>query len=323
MYHSNEMVSRPPAVTVVVPCYNAAATLQATLGSVLAQTVGDFELIVVDDGSVDGSPELVRELMASDRRIRLVEQTNAGPSTARNRGLALARAKVIALLDADDLWARDHLARHLHMLASAPEVGVSFSPCSIIGADGRDTGETTRVWREDISAADVLAGNPTATCSTLVVRADVFRDAGLMRTDMSHAEDQEWLFRVVNSGWSVRGIDTCTVQYRTSPDGLSASTDRMLAGWRTFVGHARVIAPDVVAANEAEAAVRMHYYFARRAIRTGQAAGVARRHFARALSISPRTVACRPVETVALAGACLAPGLAHRAIAKFRRLRHG
>ena len=134
-----------PLVSVVIASYNAAATLDQTIESVLCQTIANIEVVVVDDGSSDGTPDLVRELMGTDRRIRLIEQRNAGPSSARNRGVELARAETIAFIDADDLWKPDHLALNLANLDADKQLGASFSACEIIDLHGRSTGEKTRV----------------------------------------------------------------------------------------------------------------------------------------------------------------------------------
>ncbi|MFM9942903.1 MAG: glycosyltransferase family 2 protein [Hyphomicrobiaceae bacterium] len=318
----NDAMSNHPKVSVIVPCFNAAATIEATIASVRAQCEAAIEMIVIDDGSTDGTANLVRSLTTSDSRLRLIEQANGGPSVARNRGVVESFADIVAFLDADDLWQQDHLKRHLTALAADDRLGVSFSPCTIIDQAGLPTGETTRTWLSDVTLADILACNPTATCSSIVARRQVFDDAGLMRTDMSHAEDQEWLFRVIRSKWLVRGIPRQTVVYRTSPGGLSASTERMLAGWQVFVEHARKLEPSLVQKHEPRAASRMHFYLTRRAIRTGQPGHVARGYFARAIAASPRTAAHSPLQTAALAGACLAPRLANTALATLRSLRY-
>lgn len=89
-------------VTVIVPLYNKAATIERTLQSIVAQTLGDFEAIIVDDGSTDGSEKVVEA--CRDPRVRLIRQPNAGPGAARNRALAEAHGECVAFLDADDEW---------------------------------------------------------------------------------------------------------------------------------------------------------------------------------------------------------------------------
>ena len=101
-------VSPTPAISIIMPLYNKAAQVLDTVASVAAQTVSDWELVIVDDGSTDDGPALVRAL--GDARIRMVSQTNAGVSAARNRGVELARADLVTFLDADDLWFPEFLA---------------------------------------------------------------------------------------------------------------------------------------------------------------------------------------------------------------------
>ena len=96
-------------VAVVIPLYNKSATIVETIASVLAQTMSPHEIIVVEDGSTDGSAEIVAKI--HDPRLRLIRQTNAGVSAARNTGIETARSEWIALIDADDLWSENHLER--------------------------------------------------------------------------------------------------------------------------------------------------------------------------------------------------------------------
>ena len=311
-----------PNVSVVIPCYDAQATIASAIKSVLNQTFEDFEVIVVDDGSRDSSRGIVQTLAAHDKRIRFAAQVNSGPSAARNRGTNLARAPIVAFLDSDDLWTASHLARHVDALNARPGLGISFSPCEIIDAAGALTGERSRVWQGDLEPEDLLGGNPTSTCSALVVRRHVFTDIGLMRENMSFAEDQDWLFRVALSDWKIGSIGERTVRYRTSPGGLSSNSANMLKGWQTFINHAREFAPELVKGHIARATAQIHIYHARRAIQTGQPAHIARGHLAAAFSASPRTISARPVHFAALTGAALAPGFASQAIKMIRGFRH-
>ena len=104
-------------VSVIVPCYNAGAYLEPCLRSVLAQTMGDLELLVIDDGSADGSLSVAQEIARGDARVRVFHQENRGVCAARNRGLDAARGEYVTFVDGDDLLPPDALER---MLALAP-----------------------------------------------------------------------------------------------------------------------------------------------------------------------------------------------------------
>src|ERR1044072_4490876 len=108
--------------SVVIPVWNKRDTIAAAVASVLAQSCGDFELIVVDDGSTDGSMAGWRAF--DDPRLRTVAQANAGPGPARNRGIEEAGHDWIAFLDADDLWLPDHLAELARIRGACPEAGL-------------------------------------------------------------------------------------------------------------------------------------------------------------------------------------------------------
>jgi len=294
--------NKKPRVTVVMPCYNADATIAASIASIQAQTCEDWELIVVDDGSRDGSRHTVSLLSAEDKRIRLFIQKNAGPATARNRGVAMARGDIVAFLDSDDIWTPDHLKLTLAMIEADAKLGVAFAPCQHMTADGRPTGHVTRSWPNGVVMADILCCNPTATCSSLLVRKDVFATAGDMRADMVHAEDQEWLFRVARSGWSIRSHERATVGYRASPQGLSSDIERMQQGWRTFIDHARGLEPTLVARELPTASASMHLYYARRMIRDGTFGLNVLGHIATAIMKAPAHALRQPKTTFGAAG---------------------
>lgn len=114
-----------PRVTVVMPCFNAASTVEASIGSLQAQTVQDWALLVVDDGSTDDSVSRIRSIQ--DARIRLIQQPNAGVSAARNRALAEVSTPFVAFLDADDAWLPTALERLLGALAASPDAVLAYS----------------------------------------------------------------------------------------------------------------------------------------------------------------------------------------------------
>jgi glycosyltransferase involved in cell wall biosynthesis len=112
-------------VSVIIPSHNAAACIEQTVGSVLAQTMGDLELLLIDDGSTDDTVALVQAL--GDRRVRAVRLANGGVCKARNRGIAEARSPFVCLLDHDDWWLPHKLQRQVEVMAAQPEAGVVYS----------------------------------------------------------------------------------------------------------------------------------------------------------------------------------------------------
>src|ERR1700690_1106881 len=122
-------------VSVIMPLYNKELYVERAIRSVLAQSFEDFELIVVNDGSTDNGPEKVRAV--KDVRIRIIEQSNAGVSAARNRGIGQAQADLIAFLDADDEWEKDYLETIMRLRDKFPSCGVFATSYFILTEDGK------------------------------------------------------------------------------------------------------------------------------------------------------------------------------------------
>ncbi len=119
-----------PLVSVVIPVYNGAKSIERTLESVSAQTHSNLEILVVDDGSVDDTPAIVRSHCAADDRVTLLHQANSGVACARNTGLRHARGEFVAFIDADDLWHSTRVAKHVAVMRACGErVALVYSPC--------------------------------------------------------------------------------------------------------------------------------------------------------------------------------------------------
>jgi glycosyltransferase involved in cell wall biosynthesis len=116
-----------PKISVVIPAYNAEATLAETIESVRGQTISNFEIIVVDDGSRDSTRAIAQLLSAQDQRIKVISTPNGGVAAARNVGIEAAEAAYIAPVDADDIWHPEKLARQLAILEARPEVSLVYS----------------------------------------------------------------------------------------------------------------------------------------------------------------------------------------------------
>ena len=119
------MTTPTPLVSIIMPTYNYGRFIADAIGSIMRQTVQDFEIIVVDDGSTDETPAILASL--ANPRLTVVRQENAGTPAARNRGRSVARGAYISWLDADDTWRPNFLERHLAVLEAEPELGFTFS----------------------------------------------------------------------------------------------------------------------------------------------------------------------------------------------------
>lgn len=291
-----------PAVSVVIPLFQTERYVAEAVRSVIAQTFPDFELIVVDDGSTDRGPAIVRAI--SDVRVRVVSQANRGLSGARNTGIREARAPLIAFLDADDVWHREKLARHVAHLAAAPEVGVSFSWSRLVDAQGHGIGAITWPLDRPVRIEDLFCRNPIGNGSTPVVRraaldAAAFPDAATGRTcwfdeTFPQSEDIDcWMRIALGSAWRFAVVPEPLTDYRVLPSGLSANVDRQIATWRRFRDRIAVRAPELVAREGARAEAQQLRYLARRAV-TSADRGLALRLMREALRLHPRLLMEEP-----------------------------
>jgi hypothetical protein len=170
-------------VSVIVPLYNKAACVLRCVRSIAAQTFTDFEVIIVDDGSTDGSAGTVAAIL-NDARFRLLSQTNAGPGAARNRGAAAASGEYLAFLDADDEWTPEYLASNLAALSAVEgAAAVTSGYIRYPGGVNRENFWRARGLQEGLFTASagtppVLLVHVLAYMSFTMVRADVFRTLG-------------------------------------------------------------------------------------------------------------------------------------------------
>ncbi len=193
--------SRSPLVTVVTPAYNVAKYVGETVDSVLRQTFRDFEYLVVDDGSIDNSAEIIKAHVGDDPRFRLGAGEHRGPSAARNAGIREAKGQYIAFLDGDDRWHPKFLDRQLQLIESLPpDVGAVFCRSRMVLENGTPVFfQWQRAGRYDFD--DFLVnGNPARNGSSLLIRKSCFADVGGFDEELPHLEDLDmWLRIAANS----------------------------------------------------------------------------------------------------------------------------
>lgn len=219
-------------VSVVVPAFNAEATIDETLRSVRAQTHFNLEILVVDDGSSDRTAEIATAHALIDNRVRLIRQPNAGVARARNRGVSEAGADLLAFVDSDDLWSPDKIHKQLLTLRSdGPRTGLVYTWYAFIDNENR-IGATYRPTdvgdvRDRICRTNFVGNGSSALVTrTAFDRAGGF-DATLRAQGAQGCED--WQFYVdVAEGHDFALVPELLTGYRQSPGNMSSDPMRML-----------------------------------------------------------------------------------------------
>lgn len=272
-----------PDFSIIIPCFNAEATITATLESIIAQTHTDWEVICVDDGSTDGTAARVMAAAANDPRIRLVRHDGKGPSDARNAGvMENAKAELIAFCDADDQWLAGKLEELAKVFADVTVDGC-YGQIGFFNVSPDDATVFSTVPQGDLTIEMLLGENPVCTMSNIALRKSVFMRVGGFDRRMVHNEDLEWLIRVVGSGARVIGVASLQTWYRTSIGGLSTDLAAMLSGRTQAI---QTAAGFGVAVTGRAHAVH-HRYLARRALRLGAGRFEAAHHAFQGVCYSP------------------------------------
>jgi len=218
------------SVSVVIPAYNAERYLPQTIASVVAQTHENWELLVADDCSTDGTRRVVAQHTADDARIRLIALAqNGGPAMARQAALSAARGRFIAFLDADDLWLPEKLRRQLAFMQST---GAAFSCTAFrrISADGCRVGRVVRVPPR--LTYGQLLGNTAVATSTAILDRQL---TGPFRMTKTYYDDFALWLEITRRGFPVSGLNEDLMRYRVVAGSVSRSKARSAAMvWRTY-----------------------------------------------------------------------------------------
>ncbi len=281
------------SVSVVIPAFNVARYIEEALQSVACQTLRPAEIIVVDDGSTDGTRALLDRLRIEKRNewpeLVVVHQSNQGAGAARNVGLKRARGAFVGMLDADDRWHPQMLERHNIVLQAHEEVDVTFSWFRSIDATGRPTGWIGRPSLDSISPSKAFAGDGIIG-SVVVTRRDALLSAGGFDETLRASENFDlWLRLTASCATALRCVPEALVDYRQRPDQITMDWGNLIQQWERVIARERERRADFTDALERESRARHRLNLAARA--TGAGSGhAARRLVKEAFSQSPRTV---------------------------------
>jgi glycosyltransferase involved in cell wall biosynthesis len=193
-----------PTFTVVMPAHNSVPTIGAAIASALAQTRADFELLIVDDGSTDGTAEEARRF-ETDPRVRVVRQERAGPAAARNLAIARSAGRFVSMLDSDDLWLPTYLEAVSDVLEHDPQAGLAYTGHWVLddppGLLRRETEPASpRKLDADAFLIELVSANILVN-STVTVRRAVLQVVGGCNTALAAAIDYELWLRIAAAGY--------------------------------------------------------------------------------------------------------------------------
>ncbi|MDA9405999.1 glycosyltransferase family 2 protein [Bradyrhizobium sp. CCBAU 45384] len=223
-------------ISVVIPAFNASATIDETLRSVRSQSHRELEIIVVDDGSTDDTVAVVQRHLVQDSRVTIIEQRNAGVAAARNAGWQAARADFVAFIDADDLWTPRKIEQQLQALLKAGErTGLVYSWYDWIDADSRVSARSDPVFHAGEVLDYLCQGNFIGNGSSALVRREALIaakgfESGLRASGAEGCEDLLFYCRVAEA-YHFAVVPEYQIGYRYLPNNMSSNMPRMFRSW--------------------------------------------------------------------------------------------
>jgi glycosyltransferase involved in cell wall biosynthesis len=241
---------KPPLISIVSPCYNVERFLPFTLRSIVSQTLGDWELVLVDDASTDATASVGMEFAAQDPRIRLIKGEKAGSAAARNRGFPATDpgSEYVIFIDSDDLWEPDTLDVLVNVLRSRPDYVSAYGLVRSVDMDGEfipdDTllnwmrerrgyrnGELVRLEpTEPTTFAEMVVESWLVTPGTHLIRRHVYEQVGGFDSRAVPADDWDMAIRISRLG-PIGFVDQPVLRWRRHPNALSNVSDNWRQGY--------------------------------------------------------------------------------------------
>lgn len=224
-------------VSVIVPAFNAEDTICESVVSALNQTYRDIEVLIVDDGSTDGTKAIAAELIRCDARVRYIYKQNGGVASARNKGIAEARGDYIATLDADDLWYPTKLARQIERFEEkGPNIALVYAWCCWIDDYGNITGSAPPTRLEGSIFPQMCLGNIVISGSNALIRREALSAAGGFDESLRSRGGQgceDWkLYLQIAQRHEIASVPEYLIGYRISPGSMSDDFEQMMRSRR-------------------------------------------------------------------------------------------
>lgn len=277
-------------VSVIIPAWNASATIDRTLRSVRGQTHRYLDIVVVDDGSSDDTVRICTDHAASDPRIRVITQGNGGVAAARNCGISKARGDLIAPIDADDLWDPSKLEKQLALLQRRPNVALVYTWFAIVDAEDRIAVLDSRSEAEGDVLKALCLRNIVGNGSSALMRRRAMEEAGgydtgLRQQQAEGCEDYKLYFKIAERHEFALVREYLT-GYRELPSNMSSNLLKMLRSRDLCVADFRSRHPEFGPLFD-DGRIRLMRFMLSRAARCGRI-GDAARLFSGMLTSNPR-----------------------------------
>ena len=224
-----------PIVSVVMPVYNSEAYLTDAVDSILGQTFADWELICVDDGSSDGSLQVLRRYERADPRVRVLTRPNTGVTRARNDGIAVARGSYIAAMDSDDVALPERLNRQVDYMESHPECVGLGAAVKVVGPDLKPISDEPKPLDHETIDSQTLAGSGFAIREPVAMfRAEAVRQLGGYRVEIFAHQDTDMYLRLAEIGRLANLPDTLLL-YRLRRGSINRTQRELQGKYRSKV----------------------------------------------------------------------------------------
>jgi hypothetical protein len=260
---------------VVVPAYNAEKTVGETLESALAQTYENIEVIVVDDGSTDDTGGIVKEVASTDKRVRIIEQANAGVAAARNTAILQSSGDFIAPLDADDLWHPSSIEKRMNVLVGGgSNMSAVYAGSRVIDEDSYVIGSLQIFTYEGYIFGPLLCQNIVGNGSNLLMRKNAILavggyDSGLRAAGAEGCEDELLQLRLA-SQYAFGCVPEYLTGYRQRPGAMSSDAVRMFDSEQRVFKQVEAIAPTVLKPLARRGAAESLFFMGHYMLRRGQ-----------------------------------------------------
>lgn len=223
-----------------MPAFNAALTIKESINSVIDQTYNEWELIIVNDASVDNTSSLINEISIKENRIVVINlEKNGGLPNARNEGIKIAKGKYIAFLDSDDVWGADKLIEQVNYHLAHPEIKISHTGFQMFDENGIIKRPFKKLVELNYKNKGVIL--PSIYCKntigvlTVMVERELITSTGGFDTNLWTMEDQDMWIRIARLGNCFGYINKNLAQYRINPNGISNKIGRYKKAYKQFI----------------------------------------------------------------------------------------